>query len=91
MKPENRNQLIRGKVVAKYGNAGIVDFSVETLDDADRTKNTIAVTPWYRHDELTECEQALKRLADCYAGMAHIDGVIYAYEYKNYKRGAKDE
>lgn len=91
MKTENRNQLIRGKVVAEYGNAGIADFNVETLDDADKTKNTLAVTPWYRHDELTECEQALKRLVNCYAGMAHIDGVVYAYEYKDYRRSAENE
>lgn len=84
MKAEDRGQLVRGKVVAGYWRAGCIDSTVKTLEEADKRNNALAVTPWYRHDDLERCDAALKLLVKCYSDMPGTECITYGYEYREY-------
>jgi hypothetical protein len=88
MKAENRGQLVRGVVGVSYWRAGFLSTSYKTYAEADDRHNIVAYTPWFRHDDdLSKCEQALRRLVNAYDGMPGTDGCIsYGYEYKDYRK-----
>lgn len=71
MKPENRNQLVRGVVTA--GN----HYSSQ--------RDVVAYTYWYRHDDdLNRLENELDSLCRCYMNMSKTNHISFGYEYKDY-------
>ena len=83
MKPENRNQMVRGVVVA-----GTINSSLFTTDPikAEQHDCCVARTFWYRHDELDEVEHALEALCQAYSNMYRYSSMMMSYEYRDYKR-----
>lgn len=79
IKPENRNQMVRGYVVSNTR-----DISVVAKDNPDCIT---AYTHWYRHDEnLGLLEKEVKKLADLYMSFEKTSGISIGYEYKEYRR-----
>lgn len=79
MKPENREQMVRGYVVvATRYNAGC---------QKDSPDNITAYTHWYRHDDnLQLLERETHRLQDLYMSFSKTESMMVGYEYKDYKR-----
>ena len=89
MKAEDRGQLVRGKIAVGYWRTGCINMTANSFEEADKHNNVVAVTPWYRHDELEKCDTALKMLARCYSDMPGTEGMCIGYEYKDYKKLGK--
>ena len=85
MKAEDRGQLVRGKIAVGYWRAGCIDITVSSFEEADKRNNVVAVTPWYRHDELEKCDKALNMLVRCYSNMPGTETMSYGSEYKDYR------
>ena len=77
MKPENRNQLVRGYVVVADRYAPVVG--------KDAPGCITAYTFWYRHDSnLAKLEQELEALARVYKRYHDNLSGMTGYEYKDY-------
>lgn len=77
MKPENRNQLVRGYVVVATRNTAVVG--------KDRPECTTAYTLWYRHDgNLVRLEMELQALERVYKRYHDNLTIMTGYEYKDY-------
>lgn len=87
MKAENRGQLVRGIIAVSYWRTGSLSNSFKTFEEMDACNNIVAVTPWFRHDDLERCEQALEMLKKCYWNMPGIDGsMMISYGYRDYRK-----
>ncbi|MEE0898396.1 MAG: hypothetical protein U0K87_00385 [Ruminococcus sp.] len=82
MKPENRNQMVRGVVAAGTRYSGLVTADPVQAEEHDCC---VARTFWYRHDELDRVERALESLSRTYSKMDVCDSVMMYYEYKDYE------
>ena len=77
MKPENRNQLVRGYVVVAERNTGVVGKGLPGC--------VTAYTFWYRHDSnLAKLEQELEALERVYKRYHSYTSSMSGYEYKDY-------
>ena len=84
MKPENKNMLVRGVVGIGNRYSGVVTTDPKSAEAHD---TMIAYTHWFRHDDdLTVLESELDSLVRCYAKMKKSTGIMYGYEYKEYKK-----
>ena len=87
MRAEDRGQLVRGKVVVSYWRMGSLSSDFKTFAEMDEAYNIVAVTPWFRHDDLESCNRALEMLKNCYWNMPGTDGsMMISFEYKDYKK-----
>lgn len=84
MKPENKNMLVRGVVGIGNRNSGMVSTDPKT---AAEHGTLVAYTHWFRHDDdMTVLEKELNALVQCYSRMQKTSGIMYGYEYKEYRK-----
>ena len=83
MKPENRNQLVRGVAIFSQWHCGCSSFE-NALDD-DNTGCTALFTPWHRGDDLGNIENELKQLVNLAMSFSDVDSVMSFYQYRDYK------
>ena len=79
MKPENKNMMVRGYVVA-------APKSVSSVGK-DEPGCLVAYTHWYRHDDnLAELERDLRLLQSVYTTFEKTATMMLGYEYREYMR-----
>ena len=84
MKAENRNQLVRGRVI--FGQWGSGYISLDNAEDKNNVRCTVVYTAWHRGDDLGNIDNELQALARLVMTFDGVDGASISYEYRDYNK-----